>query len=173
MLHISNPTRISLPSRVYTLRLEYRPYVSSSILIKCRAHGVTQMALRLSMLDDMCNYLPECPVASPPNFQRRKAPAHEPAMPSPTRLCIPGPDALAPAPAGLLPVAFVPVRSRIRRPSMRPLRPLFCKPMTLLRSPDHTSRPAPRSLSPRSELHSLPLTLVVALSSSLGGRPPC
>lgn len=57
----------------------------------------------------------------------------------------------------------------IRRPSINPRRPRFWRPMTLLNSPFQTSLMAPRSLSPISLLHSLPETLVVALSSSLSG----
>ena len=79
-------------------------------------------------------------------------------MPRPTRPC-------APAPLGPAVAAPVPVLSRILRPSIRPLRPRFCNPIPLLRSPDQTSRAAPRSLSPSFELHSLSLTLFVALSS--------
>src|SRR5690348_15585574 len=79
----------------------------------------------------------------------------EPAIPSPILPC----------------PAFVPVRSLILLPSISPRNPLFCSPITLLSSPAQTScRLPPLSLSPSSLLHSLPLALVVADSSSASGR---
>lgn len=71
-----------------------------------------------------------------------------------------------------LPPVVVPVLSLILLPSISPRNPRFCSPITLLSSPLHTKFSL--SLPPISEeLHSEPLWLVVADSSSLGGRLGC
>src|SRR5687767_10074889 len=103
-------------------------------------------------------------------------------MPRPIRCCCccccccPGPPCCPayPAPTTGTLLVPVPVRSRMRRPSINPRRPLFCSPMTLLSSPFHTGLRSRSFSPPPSELlHSDPLTLPEADSSPLDGRFGC
>ena len=96
---------------------------------------------------------------------------YEPAIPSPTRWPLVGCPLAYAGPPGPLIVAAppVPVRSLIRRPSIKPLKPRFCRPMTLLSSPFQMNRSP--SLPPTSDPHSDPLRLVDAEISPLCARP--
>lgn len=91
-----------------------------------------------------------------------------PPIPSPTR-CPPWRYCPFVFGAASVAVPAVPVLSRSLRPSIRPRRPRFCRPMTLLNSPFQTA-PFSLSLPPISEPHSEPLALADDDSSPLAGR---